>query len=572
MKTDSLNYLSKIIFSLLSISSLSPVTAQNLYEWTWVSGFNTSNPIAEYGTKGRGSINNTPGGREKSISWTDKKGNFWIYGGDEGYNGTTIGIFNDLWKFSPKNNQWTWISGGKKINQSVIYGEKNVGSASNSPGSRREGASWVDKSGNLWLFGGWGYKKKKQGDFNDLWKFDITTNEWTWINGDSVQNKIANYGTKGKASLKSKPGARWGAISWVDKSNNLWMFGGFGFSQKDSGDDFLNDLWKYDIDNNKWTWVSGDSISSVSSIYGIKNVSSPTNRPGSRIESASCIDANGNLWMFGGSGLGAGTHNSLLNDLWKYDISSKQWTWVSGDSLTDSYGVYGTKQVESSGNKIGARTSSAMWVDKNGIFWIFGGYGYGYITYGFLNDLWNYNSSTKNWTWYNGSNAGNSLGHYGTKGVGSPSNTPGGRNFFCRFSDTTGNIWIFGGNGESATGYGLLNDLWKIKVSNTSVNQADASLNHITNFKENIEKNIINLEINPNPVSDKLNLKIYCKNNDKINLEIIDINGRVFYSKKDMIISGANTISLPINFLSSDVYFLRITSKNDMAILKWIKQ
>ncbi|MBL0052495.1 MAG: hypothetical protein IPP29_13795 [Bacteroidetes bacterium] len=35
------------------------------------------------------------------------------------------------------------------------------------------------------------------------------------------------------------------------------LFGGFGEANSSTG--LLNDLWKYDITNNEWAWMSGDS-------------------------------------------------------------------------------------------------------------------------------------------------------------------------------------------------------------------------------------------------------------------------------------------------------------------------
>ncbi len=34
----------------------------------------------------------------------------------------TSGYLNDLWKFSPSTNQWTWISGNNTINVPGVYG------------------------------------------------------------------------------------------------------------------------------------------------------------------------------------------------------------------------------------------------------------------------------------------------------------------------------------------------------------------------------------------------------------------------------------------------------------------
>jgi hypothetical protein len=60
--------------------------------------------------------------------------------------------------------------------------------------------------------------------FNDLWKFDGT--QWAWVSGANVATLYGTYGTKGIASPFNVPGARDTAVSWIDSSNNLWLFGG----------------------------------------------------------------------------------------------------------------------------------------------------------------------------------------------------------------------------------------------------------------------------------------------------------------------------------------------------------
>jgi beta-lactamase regulating signal transducer with metallopeptidase domain len=35
-------------------------------------------------------------------------------------------LFNDLWKYSPLANQWTWVSGNNTVNVTGVYGTKGV--------------------------------------------------------------------------------------------------------------------------------------------------------------------------------------------------------------------------------------------------------------------------------------------------------------------------------------------------------------------------------------------------------------------------------------------------------------
>src|SRR5687767_564887 len=81
----------------------------------------------------------------------------------------------------------------------------------------------------------------------------------------------------------------------------------------------------------QWTWVSGDNFIQPAGIYGTKGVPSTSNKPGARNGAVSWRDQKGNLWLFGGLGrttptAGAGAD---LNDLWKYNPQTYEWTWVN---------------------------------------------------------------------------------------------------------------------------------------------------------------------------------------------------------------------------------------------------
>lgn len=110
--------------------------------------------------------------------------------------------------------------------------------------------SWMDSSGDLWLFGGYGFDSTgREGNLNDLWKFNLTSKMWTWMSGSNAASTNVNsnsgvYGTMGVAAATNTPGARSGAVSWMDSSGNLWLFGGDGTGSTNTGGD-LNDLWRY---------------------------------------------------------------------------------------------------------------------------------------------------------------------------------------------------------------------------------------------------------------------------------------------------------------------------------------
>jgi len=211
--------------------------------WSWVGGGNADNAVGVYGTQGTAAASNVPGAREAANSWVDSSGNLWLFGGYGYDSAATLGYLNDLWLYSPSSGQWSWVAGEDVANGSGVYGTQATASAGSVPGARQAANSWLDSSGNLWLFGGYGYDSAGSlGALNDLWQYTPGTKEWTWVTGGNGDNTSGVYGTQGTASA-SNLGARQAASSWKDSSGHLWLFGGAGYGS--TGDGYLNDLWQF---------------------------------------------------------------------------------------------------------------------------------------------------------------------------------------------------------------------------------------------------------------------------------------------------------------------------------------
>jgi Galactose oxidase, central domain len=490
-------------------------------DWIWVDGPNTS---GQFGTASLPPTappshdTNVPGGRQFAATWSDSTGRKWIYGGwGLDVSGATPpnlpGLLNDLWLYSPSSPTFNgWIPAGLTI-KSATSGAvtthqadltpiqtTNNGSGS-TPGGRWGSISWSDNAGNLYLFGGQcSCGSGATGLMNDLWKFapgsyDATTpappatpttigsytETGTWTNPGAAG--AANYGTQGVASASNLPGRRWGAAFATDPSNTtVWVFGGQGL---DSAGNLglLNDLWKYNIAGGTWTWMGpvGSTAGQNNGVYGTQGTAAATNVPGGRQQAKLWVDSVGNVWLFGGLGLdSAGTRNpgalsglangtatpdgALLNDLWKYNTATGQWTWVTGGGATglaDQSGVYGTQQVPAAGNVPGARWGSVGFIDPLNNIWLVDGWGYGSTTVkstGYLNDVWQYIQSTGQWIWWKGSSDVNQAGSFPTDippswGVPYVKNTPGGRFGAASWKqDAFDYFWIFGGEGVDISG------------------------------------------------------------------------------------------------------------------------
>lgn len=520
---------SRILFVCLSalvgiaLSARAQTTAPN--EWTWMGGSNSvtsaNGQPGVYGTLGMAATTNIPGGRDSAATWSDTSGNFWLFGGEGVDANGNFGGLNDLWEFNPSTNQWNWMGGSSAVPSSCagsttipcgqpgVYGVLGAAAATNIPGARTGAASWSDSSGNFWLFGGYGLGADQNiGELNDLWEFNPTTKEWTWVGGSDTVGSNAGqpgmYGIFGSAAVSNIPGGRDSAATWTDNNGNFWLFGGEGM---DANGDFaqLDDMWEFDPSTSEWTWVGGSSTLPAAcamtttahcgwpTAYGVLGVASPGIGPGSRVAPATWKDKDGNFWLFGGLDTifsGSSDFGWVDQyDLWEFSPSTNQWAWVGGNNTTGcgestseqwcgQNGMYGMQGVPAIVNIPPSRNSAVTWTDAAGNFWLLGG---NQLTTtdsgGICNDLWVFEPTANEWAWMGG-NAQISIyscedittGTYGVLGSPGPSNLPSGRVGGASWTDSSGNLWLFGGLGY-ATGNVLpfsavdLNDLWVYQAS-----------------------------------------------------------------------------------------------------------
>jgi len=389
-------------------------------------------------------------------------------------------------------NEWTWMGGSNTKGQSGVYGTPGAPARGNIPGARDSGSTWTDSSDHLWLFGGVGNDADGNGGMlNDLWRFDTSANEWAWMSGSKSVGPAGNvngvYGTEGVFAARNVPGSRESFLTWTDSSGHLWLFGGWSnWTDSNNNSDYnpLNDLWEFDPSTKEWAWMGGSTTAQCgrgcpAGVYGTLGQPSSSNIPEARYGHIGWTDSNGNFWLFGGNG-------GYLNDLWEFSPSTGEWAWVAGNNPNvnnaDPSGVYGTLGTPDAGNIPGGRYSAATWTDSVGHLWLFGGFGFDSAgNRGYLNDLWEFIPSTLEWAWMGGSNtvgsecvplSGTSVtlcgssGAYGTEGIPADGNLPGSRNIASSWTDGSGNLWLFGGEGYDAYGsFASLNDLWEFNTS-----------------------------------------------------------------------------------------------------------
>jgi N-acetylneuraminic acid mutarotase len=494
--TGSFSQLKNLVLLLLVVVGPSLAVFAQSNEWVWMGGSSTQGQAGVYGTVGTPAPANLPGGRSGETIWIDSSGNIWLFGG---------GGFNDLWEFDTSLQQWAWMSGSAKAGsnpQPGVYGTMGTPAASNVPGGRSGASGWVDKSGNLWLFDGLGADANgNQGPLDDLWEFNPSTLEWTWIDGVS-QFVICGYTGNEMHPIICPSGGIDSAGAWLDGNGKAWVFGGDGIIfPADGGQPNVayNSLWQFDLSTGIRQDISGCSngsadwgICSESGAYGTQGAYSAANLPGARSHWTGWAGNDGTFWLLGGSGLDSAGNSGVLNDLWQFNPATAAWRWEGGTSTftvcrnqpavgpftnCSVAGNYGTFGIPTTGNIPGSRSGALSWTDKSGNFWLFGGSGYDSAgNEGILNDVWEFNPLSGMWTWVGGSstvpqscaNASQcgEAGVYGALGTPAAGNMPGARDGSVSWTDASGNLWLFGGYGYDSTGtLGDLNDLWEYSPS-----------------------------------------------------------------------------------------------------------
>jgi N-acetylneuraminic acid mutarotase len=331
-----------LLVATFGISQSVSAQTSSANEWTWVGGSSTTGSTGYeatvYGILGTPSGGNTPGSRFDGVSWTDKNGNLWLFGGETSIGPPDIEEPNDLWEFSPSTNEWTWMGGGSpnkcvvnECGNPGVYGILGTSAATNFPGSRNGAVAWSDLSGHLWLYGGDGFDANGVvGVLNDMWKFDTSTNRWTWMGGSSTvpsadTGQPGVYGTIGVPAAGNNPGGRWMASGWTDSKGNFWLFAGWGYDANGNNGS-PNNLWEFNPSTNEWAWINGSSTVSANGnqpgIYGALGTPSSGNIPGSRANAVNWSNSSDSLWLFGGNGLGADSNSGYLNDMWQFNTST----------------------------------------------------------------------------------------------------------------------------------------------------------------------------------------------------------------------------------------------------------
>jgi len=334
-----------------------------------------------------------PGGLNRA-AWTydEQSQSLYLYGGDS----YDPGYHSNLWKY--QNGDWVWLTGsGASSYTSAVHGTQGVSSANNTPGSRMDAVMWMGSGDTLWLFGGYGYDENGSvGRLSDLYCY--VEGEWTWMKGSKFKDDLGSFGTQGQAAASNNPPGLSGMKVWTNPQGEAYIFGGISAASSNA---YYNTIWKFNGTN--WIWIKGDNTFGSSATYGTKGIPAAGNNPGGSFNFTLAGDANG-FYTYGGEIYYS--HRStphFSNQLWYFDASTEEWTFLFGSTLgASNVPTYDVETKNSNLVNPGYNRGGASWV-ANGKFYLSSGLIYTGISshyYTPSNNLWEWDGTY--WSWNKG--------------------------------------------------------------------------------------------------------------------------------------------------------------------------
>lgn len=233
-----------------------------------------------------------------ATTYVKDKDSIFIFGGNRLGRYYVFGYkaFNDMWAYSLSKNTWM-----------EIY-PINAG-----PSGRGAPMEW--RMGNKWyIFGGISSWFQM---LNDLWVYDIDTNEWTCL----IPNK----------AVGSPPGrymeeTRGSELIWRGK---LILQGGEGFYLSllppKAIDTSFDDVWEYDLKTNQWKNITPEPKN---------NIPRGQNSASTGIIGDYLYIQGGDLDEGGVEGCSSPFNQNLTNELWRLDLINHVWTKLSPKGVT----------------------------------------------------------------------------------------------------------------------------------------------------------------------------------------------------------------------------------------------
>lgn len=123
----------------------------------------------------------------------------------------------------------------------------------------------------------------------------------------------------------------------------------------------MNDVWRFNASSNMWAWLTGNlTTPTLVAVYGNTYFASPLNTPpGVAIHCADFLyGSTTSMFFFGGQHV----DNSFNNDIWKYDLDTNWWTFLSSGPNVGLYTDYSDYPGARNGHKFLSIPGTTMFV------------------------------------------------------------------------------------------------------------------------------------------------------------------------------------------------------------------
>jgi len=242
----------------------------------------------------------------------------WLFSGGGLVTGSLC-TFSDVWKVVVDSALTYWVGGVSNPDDYGNYAYLPTGTDQtiDYPEARINFSLCRASNGKFFLFGG---QDPGGRIMEDLWSWNPANEEWAWYWASNDDYQVGNmrsvYFAQNSANQFNEVGSRKGSAVWIKSDTQLVVYGGYGIDQTFS-ERLLNDLWSFNPSTRLWTWISGGS-GTMYPVYGTKGIAADSVSPGANAYSAYTMDAQGDLWLFGGYGYSNVGYKKARNDLFEF--------------------------------------------------------------------------------------------------------------------------------------------------------------------------------------------------------------------------------------------------------------
>ena len=314
-----------------------------------------------------------------------------------------------------------------------------------------------------------------------------------WL-GPQQPNIQPVFGTLGSSSADNTPGGRIGYLTTTDAQGRIWLYGGYVINERGSkmneeelAFNYQANLWCFHPDTKCWERVNGGTNSdSIYQFYESLGEDNPANSPGDYggyfYNACFFTDNEGHLYLF--------PTESPEKSLWRYTIANHQWACLLNEAKIDNDSLV-QPEAKDPENPLNIQWGSACAIDSKGDFWFFGGFGIASTDRkATIAVLWRF--SNRDHSWHRIGMSSSSPGTHGQKGEESTNFWPPPREFCKLWADTSGHLWMFGGQqrvppprkaeyrivdgtkrlfrscfGSESIRIGLYSDLWRYDIASS---------------------------------------------------------------------------------------------------------